>query len=77
MAKGGIDRTYYSALGKLFNVVGAQDLTGAQLAKVSRVSDDVIEVLRSTTLQDERCSDFGTMRREALSYFYMFNDDNL
>ena len=77
MAKCNIDRTYYSALGKLFNTVGAAELTGAQLSKVSRISDDVLDVLRTTTLQDEKGSDFSSVRRDALSYFYMFNDSRI
>ena len=77
MAKCNIDRTYYSALAGLYNTVGAKELTGAQLAKVSRISDDVIQVLGSSSLKDERTSDFGTTRREAISYFYMFEDKKI
>ena len=74
MAKCNIDRTYYSALAGLYDTVGAHSLTGAQLTKISRISDDVINVLGTSDFVDQRGSDFSTMRREALSYLYMFND---
>lgn len=74
MAKCNIDRTYYSALASLYDTVGVHNLTGAQLTKVSRISDDMINVLGTSDLVDQRGSDFSTVRREALSYLYMFND---
>lgn len=77
MAKCNIDRTYYSALHDLHSAVGAHNLTGAQLTKVSRISSDMINVLRSGSEIDERGSDFSTVRREALTYLYMFNDSEL
>lgn len=77
MAKCNIDRTYYSALHDVHSTVGAHSLTGAQLTKVSRISNDLINILSSSAEVDERGSDFSTVRREALTYLYMFNDSGL
>lgn len=77
MAKCNIDRNYYSALANIYGIVGAINLTGAQLSKISRISDDMISVLGSTTMSDERYSGFNDVRKDALAYFYMFNDANI
>lgn len=77
MAKCNIDRTYYSALHDVYSTVGAHSLTGAQLTKVSRISNDLINILSSSAEVDEHGSDFSTVRREALTYLYMFNDSGL
>ena len=77
MAKCNIDRTYYSALHDVHSTVGAHSLTGAQLTKVSRISNDLINILSSSAEVDEHGSDFSTVRREALTYLYMFNDPGL
>lgn len=77
MAKCNIDRSYYSALSDVYDSVGVARLTGAQLTKASRISDDVIHYLADKTVEDKKGSDFSTARREALSYLYMFNDRDI
>lgn len=77
MARYELDKEFYYRSTQFDELLDAADLTKAEVARTTKISFDVLKMLRTRDLIDETRINFETMCEKGIEFFEMFGNSDL